>query len=177
MVLPGTWEFKLKRFTDGTRSKFKSRYCVRGNKQIEGVDPFDTYSQVVQWSTFRLVLTMVFANNWTTRQVDYPNIFGQVNLKEEVYIERPRGFLRNAKKDLVLLLLNSLYGLKQAFKSFFEKISEGLLERGFVQLKLDKHLFMKKYMICITYIDDTILAGLDAVTLEEVIKNLGITEE
>ena len=36
---------------------------------------------------------------------------------------------------------------------------------------------MKKYVICIIYIDDTILARLDAVALEEVIKSLGTAEE
>ena len=34
VVLPGTWEFKSKRLPDVTKSKFKSRYCVRGDKQI-----------------------------------------------------------------------------------------------------------------------------------------------
>ena len=36
---------------------------------------------------------------------------------------------------------------------------------------------MKKDMICIIYIYDTILAGPDTVALEEVVKILGITEE
>ena len=67
----------MKRLPSGTNSKVKSRYCVHGDKQIEGVDYFDTYAPVVQWSTVRLVITMVLANNWTTRQVDYTNAFAQ----------------------------------------------------------------------------------------------------
>ena len=88
--------------------------------------------------------------------------FVQADLYEEVYIEPPKGFLRKDKKDLVLRLLKTLYGLKQAPKSFFDKIPEGLIERGFEQSKLDKCLFMKKDIICVIYIDDTILAHLDA---------------
>ena len=62
-ILLGTWVFKLKRLSDETKSKFKSIYYVRGDKQIEGVDYFDTYASVIQWSTIRWVLTMVLVNN------------------------------------------------------------------------------------------------------------------
>ena len=104
------------------------------------MDYFETYAPVVQWSTIRLVLTMILANGWVTRQVDYTNDFTQAEIGEEVYIEPPKGFQRKDKKDLVLKLLKSLYGLRQAPKSFFDKLSSGLLERGFVQSNLDKCL-------------------------------------
>ena len=176
-ILPGTWAFKLKRLPDGSPSKFKARYCVRGDKQIEGVDYFDTYAPVVQWSTVRLVLTMVLANSWMTRQVDYTNAFAQADLKEEVYIEPPKGFERKDKLDMVLKLIKSLYGLKQAPKSFYDKLSEGLIERGFTQSEMDKCLFMKKDMVCVIYVDDTIFAGPSSKAIEEVILSLGIAAE
>ena len=118
-VLPGTWAFKLKRLPDGSPLKYKARYCVRGDKQVAGVDYFETYAPVVQWSTIRLVLTMVLENGWVIRQVDYTNAFTQVELQEEVYIDSPKGFQRKDKRYLVLKLLKSLYGLKHAPKSFF----------------------------------------------------------
>ena len=37
-VLPSTWAFRLKRYPGGSARKFKGRFCVRGDKQIEGVD-------------------------------------------------------------------------------------------------------------------------------------------
>ena len=169
--------FKLKRLPGGTKSKVKSRCCAHGDKQIEGVDYFDTYAPVVQWLTVRLVITMVLANNWTNRQVDYTNVFAQADLKKEVYIEPPKGFLRKDKKDSVLRLLKSVYGLKQTPKNFFDKISEGFIERGLEQSKLDKRLFMKNDMLCVICVVDTILAGLDDAALEEAIKSLGIAEE
>ena len=176
-ILPGTWAFKLKRLPDGSPLKYKARYCVRGDKQVPGVDYFEIYAPVVQWSTIRLVLTMVLANGWTTRQVDYTNAFTQAELKEDVYIEPPKGFQRKDKRDLVLKLLKSLYGLKQAPKSFFDKLTSGLLERGFVQSSLDKCLFMKKDLICVVYVDDTITAGPDSKDIEDLISSLGIAKE
>ena len=47
-ILKGTWALKLKRLPDGTPSKYKARYCVRGDLQTEGVDYFETYAPVVQ---------------------------------------------------------------------------------------------------------------------------------
>jgi hypothetical protein len=76
-VIKSTWVFKLKRLPDGSASKFKARYCVRGDMQQEGVDYFETYAPVVQWSTIRMILTLVLREGWSTRQVDYTNAFAQ----------------------------------------------------------------------------------------------------
>eukprot|EP00804_Cyclotella_cryptica_P001528 CCRYP_003749-RA/>CCRYP_003749-RA protein AED:0.13 eAED:-0.00 QI:0/0/0/1/0/0.33/3/0/1355 len=35
-VLPSTWAFRLKRFPNGLAKKFKARFCIRGDMQIEG---------------------------------------------------------------------------------------------------------------------------------------------
>ena len=177
-VLKGTWAFKLKRLPDGKPSKFKARYCCRGDMQREGVDFFETYAPVVQWSTVRMLLTMVLSKGWTTKQVDYTNAFAQADLADEVYLEQPRGFsaVRN-HVDNVLKLRKSLYGLRQAPRTFFEKLKAGLLERGFTQSEHDLCLFMKKDVICVVYVDDTILAGPDAAAIEREIKGLGVSAD
>jgi hypothetical protein len=51
-VLPSTWAFKCKRYPDGSIRKFKARFCARGDRQIEGVDFFDTFAPVINWTTF-----------------------------------------------------------------------------------------------------------------------------
>jgi hypothetical protein len=173
-ILKGTWAFKLKRLPDGTPLKYKARYCCRGDMQTEGIDYFDTYAPVVQWSTVRLVLTLALKHGWATRQVDYTNAFAQADIQEEVYIEPPRGFSGQDGLDKVLRLRKSLYGLKQAPKTFFDKLRAGLLERGFTQSHIDPCLFMKAGMICVVYVDDTILCGPDSAALEAEIKGLGV---
>ena len=66
-MLKGIWALKLKRLPNETPSKYKARYCVRGDLQTEGVDYFETYDSVVQWSTVRLVLIMILSNGWHTK--------------------------------------------------------------------------------------------------------------
>ncbi len=57
-ILPSTWAFKVKCYPDGSVKKFKGRFCAQGNKQIHGVDFFETYSSVVQWTTIQLILVL-----------------------------------------------------------------------------------------------------------------------
>jgi hypothetical protein len=76
--------------------------------------------------------------------VDYTNSFAQSETKETVYIEPLKLVGPKSGKDLVLLLLKSLYGRKQAPRTFYEKLRDGLLERGFTQSEIDPCLFLKK---------------------------------
>ena len=118
-ILQGTWAFKRKRFPDGRIRKLKARFCVRGDQQIEGVDFFESFAPVVQWSTVRLILILVLKFGLETRQVDFNNAFVQADCKEEVYVECPQGF-EPAEGDgnMVMKLNKSLYGLRQAPKTF-----------------------------------------------------------
>jgi hypothetical protein len=58
-VLKSTWAFKLKSLPDGIAYCHKARFCARGDLQKEGIDFFETYAPVVQWSTIRLLLSTV----------------------------------------------------------------------------------------------------------------------
>jgi hypothetical protein len=49
--LPSTWAFKIKWFPDGTVKKFKVHFCACGDQQKEGINFFETWAPVVQWST------------------------------------------------------------------------------------------------------------------------------
>jgi hypothetical protein len=111
---------------DGTPSKFRARFCVVGDLQQEVVAFFETYAPVYQWSTVRIIMTMVLHNGWATKQVNYTNAFAQVEMKETLYIEAPKLFGPKSGKYVVILLLKSLYGLKQARKKFYEKLRDVL---------------------------------------------------
>jgi hypothetical protein len=50
-ILPSTWAFKCNCFPDGRVQKLKARFCVRGDRQVEGVDFFLTFAPVVNWTT------------------------------------------------------------------------------------------------------------------------------
>jgi hypothetical protein len=57
-IVPSTWAFKCKRYPDGSVRKLKARFCVHGDKQVEGVDYFDTYAPVVTWTIVGILLIL-----------------------------------------------------------------------------------------------------------------------
>ncbi len=69
-VIPSTWAFKCKRYPDGRIKKFKACFCARGNKQLEGIDFFETYAPVVQWTTIRLMFILEILLGLKSKQGD-----------------------------------------------------------------------------------------------------------
>ena len=84
-VIQSTWAY-------GLVHKLKARFYVRGDMQIEGVDFFNTFAPVVQWATVRLLLNLSITLNLETVQVDYVSTLCQAPIKEDVYVELPRGW-------------------------------------------------------------------------------------
>jgi Reverse transcriptase (RNA-dependent DNA polymerase) len=168
-VLPSTWAFKCKRFPDGLIKKLKARFCVRGDKQLEGVDFFETFAPVVSWSTIRLMLILSLVLGLATRQVDYTAAFLHAPIDEDVYVEMPRGFSEPGK---VLKLKKSLYGLKQAPRNFFQHLKNKLERIGFTSSSADPCLFISERVICIVYVDDTLLFSPRQEYIDDVLSKL-----
>ena len=174
-ALPSTWAFRRKRYPDGSIRKLKARLCVRGDKQIEGVDFFETYAPVVQWTTIRLVLLLSLVFNWVTVQTDYSNAFAQATLEEDVYMELPKDFaVQDSTEDYVLRLRKTLYGLRQAPLSWYDHLKGHLEQRGFTQSKYDPCLFFDatKQILCLVYIDDVIWVAPDEARILKVLDSL-----
>ena len=167
-VLPSTWAFRCKRYPDGSVKKLKARFCVRGDRQVEGIDYFETFAPVVSWITVRLLLALSLVLGLVTRQVDYTAAFLHADIDKDpnwdglsdkeraqsgVYVEMPRGFGQPGK---VLKLKKSLYGLKQSPRNFFLHLKGKLEATGFHQSDADACLFISDRVICLVYVDDTL---------------------
>jgi hypothetical protein len=184
-VLPTTWAFKCKRYPDGTIRKFKARFCARGDRQIEGVDFFETFAPVVNWTTVRLLLIVSIILGLKTCQADYTAAFVQAPIdqppewdkmseeekaKSGVYVDMPRGFKQPGK---VLKLKRSLYGLRQAPRNFFQHLKTNLEAIGFKsQVDVDPCLFISDKVICLTYVDDTLFFSPKQEYIEEAMDKL-----
>ena len=118
-ILPSTWAFKIKRYPDRRVKKFKARFCARGDRQQEGIDYFETWAPVVQWSTVRIVMILAAKLGLISVQCDITTAFIHGRVKETIYVHQPRGFHRG-QGDEVLKLKRTLYGLKQSPRYFFK---------------------------------------------------------
>ena len=184
-VLPSTWAFKCKWFLSGLICKLKARFCAHSDWQIEGIDYFDTFSLVVNWTTVHLLLIMSIILGLSTKQADCTAAFLHApidhdpnweNMMEEecahsgIYVSMPCGFTQPGK---VLKLKRSLYGLKQSPKNFFSLLKNKLESCGFSAIEdIDPCLFISDKVICLTYVDDLLFFSLQAQYIDEAIAQL-----
>eukprot|EP00957_Ditylum_brightwellii_P209261 15361015-Ditylum_brightwellii.AAC.1 len=89
-VFGSTWAFKVKRFPNRTINKLKVCLCACRDQQIEGVDGFDTYTPVVNFSTVCLLLVMSIRLGWSLAQINYKAAFDDAAVEEEIYVEMPQ---------------------------------------------------------------------------------------
>ena len=168
-VIPSTWAFKIKRYPDERLRKFKARFCVRGDRQEEVVDYFESYAPVVSWATVRMLMRIAIKEGWKSRQVDFQNAFAQAPIREEVYINMPPMFGESSKNTL-MKLNKSLYGLVQAPLTWYDRLKKELERLGFEPSERDPCLFYRKDMIALVYVDDVVFFGKDIEKMDEVIQ-------
>ena len=67
--LGSKWIFKRKMKADGTIEKYKARLVIKGYKQKEGLDYFDTYSPVTRITSIRMILAIAALRNFRVHQM------------------------------------------------------------------------------------------------------------
>ena len=157
-VLGSKWVFKVKRDQDGNITKFKARYVVKGYMQRLGVDYTNTYANVADIDTIRLLLAMACFYDWECDTVDIVTAFLNGDLEEEVYMDQIEGFEEDPTRKKVCMLLKSIYGLKQAPRTWQQSFYKHLRKLGFTQLRTDSAVFIRRTngipVIIMIYVDD-----------------------
>lgn len=106
------WVFKLKRNSDGSINRYKSRLVSKGFHQQYGIDFEETFSLVIKPPIVKFILPLAVQFNWPLRQLDVSNAFLYGYLREEVYMMQPLGYVDSMYPNHVCGLWKSLYGLK-----------------------------------------------------------------
>ena len=157
------WVFRNKLDEDGIVTRNKARLVAKGYSQEEGIDYDETFAPVARLEAIRMFLAFAAYSNFKVYQMDVKSAFLNGELEEEVYVEQPPGFIDPELEDFVYLLFKALYGLKQAPRTWYDTLSEFLLENGFTRGVIDKTLFHKKHkndiILVQVYVDDIIFGS------------------
>ncbi|KAJ9545582.1 hypothetical protein OSB04_025289 [Centaurea solstitialis] len=157
------WIFKNKKDEDGIVTRNKARLVAKGFKQQAGIDYDEIFAPVARIEAIRIFLAYAAHKNFTVYQMDVKTAFLNGELKEEVYVTQPKGFVDRTKPNHVYILDKALYGLKQAPRAWYDHLSNALLDNGFYKGKIDPTLFIKTkgddILLVQIYVDDIIFGS------------------
>nr|GFB74831.1 retrovirus-related Pol polyprotein from transposon TNT 1-94 [Tanacetum cinerariifolium] len=108
------WIYKVKLDELGGILKNKARLVVRGYRQEEGIDFEELFAPVARLEAIRIFLAYAAHKNMVVYQMDVKTAFLNGNLREDVYVIQPDGFVDSDNPNHVYKLKKALYGLKQA---------------------------------------------------------------
>lgn len=159
------WVFKTKLNEEGNVEKHKARLVAKGYAQNYGIDYTEVFAPVARLDTVRTILAVAAKSSWDVFQLDVKSAFLHGELKEDVYISQPEGFIISGEEEKVYKQKKALYGLKQAPRAWFSRIEAYFLRENFERCPSEHTLFTKskegKFIIVSLYVDDLIFSGND----------------
>ena len=119
--IDSTWACKKK--SNGT---LRGRLNARGYKQIavQHYDSSSIHAPVTNATSIRVIMVLMIMAGWVANVVDVKGAFlhGEFTTGEDMFMEVPRGFEKHYEGNVLLRLLKTIYGLKQAAMAFWKML-------------------------------------------------------
>ncbi|GJW44272.1 retrovirus-related pol polyprotein from transposon TNT 1-94, partial [Tanacetum coccineum] len=139
MIISLKWIYKVKIDEYGDVLKNKARLVVKGYRQEEGIDFDKSFAPAARIEVIRIFIANAASKNMTIYQMDVKTTFLNDELKEEVYVSQPEGFVDPDHPTHVYRLKKALYVDPTLFTQ-----------------KTGKHILLVQI-----YVDDIIFASTD----------------
>nr|GEY99196.1 hypothetical protein [Tanacetum cinerariifolium] len=136
MIIALMWIYKVELDEYGDVLKNKTRMVAKGYRQEDGIDFEESFAPVARIEAIRIFIANAVSKNMTVYQMDVKTAFLNGELKEEVYVSQPKGFVDPDHLTHVYRLKKALYGLKQAPLAWKTYSS-----RSLVQIYVDDIIF------------------------------------
>nr|GEX23726.1 ribonuclease H-like domain, reverse transcriptase, RNA-dependent DNA polymerase [Tanacetum cinerariifolium] len=148
-----------------TSSEF-TQYCKENGisrvARIE-IDFEEVFAPVARMETVRLLLAIAANNKWEVHHLDVKSAFLHGDLKEEVCVTQPEGFIKRQDNGKVYRLIKALYGLRQAPRAWNIKLDNTLNSLNFKKCALEQAIDTKtskdSTLLIGVYVDDLIITG------------------
>ncbi|KAG7556749.1 Reverse transcriptase RNA-dependent DNA polymerase [Arabidopsis suecica] len=172
------WVFVRKRNENNEIVRHKARLVPQGFSQRPGIDYEETYSTVVDATTFRFLISLAIRENLDLRLMDVVTAYLYGPLDNEIYMRLPEGIElkdkdKKGSRDQYCIRLNkSLYGLKQSGRMWYNRLIE-YLKKEFEMKDLGKTKFCLGLQL--EYVNNGILVHQKAYT-EKVLKRFNMDQ-
>nr|GEU41349.1 hypothetical protein [Tanacetum cinerariifolium] len=144
MIITLKWIYKVKLDEYGDVLKKKARLVAKGYRQEEGINFVESFVPVARIEAIRIFIANAASKIMTIYQMDVNTAFLNGELKEEVYVSQPEGFVDLDHPTHVYRLKKALYGLKQAPQAWYDTLSRFLLDNSFSKGAVDPTLLTRK---------------------------------
>nr|GEX42460.1 retrovirus-related Pol polyprotein from transposon TNT 1-94 [Tanacetum cinerariifolium] len=163
--------FQVKTNEFGGVLKNKARLVAQGFRQEEGIDFEESFSPVAKIEVIYIFIANAAYKNMMIFQMDVKMTFLNGELKEEVYVSQPEGFVDQDNPSHVYKLKKALYGLKQAPRAWYDMLSSFRISQHFSKGVVDPTLFTRKagndLLLVQIYVDDIIFASTNTALCNE----------
>nr|GEV63000.1 ribonuclease H-like domain-containing protein [Tanacetum cinerariifolium] len=133
--------YKVKLDQYGDFFKFKARLVVKGYRQEEGMNFEESFAPVTRIEDIRIFIENATSKNMIIYHMDVKTTFLNGELKEEVYVSQPEGFINPDHPTHVYHLKKDLYGLKQAPRACYNTLSRSKLDEDPLGILVDQTQF------------------------------------
>ncbi|GJS43694.1 retrotransposon protein, putative, ty1-copia subclass [Tanacetum coccineum] len=142
-VVKSKWIYKKKTDMDGKVHIYKARLVAKGYTQTYDVDYEETFSPIADIRAIRILIAIAAFYDYKIWKMDVKTAFLNGFLEEEIYMEQPEGFINPNHPRKVCKLQRSIYGLKQASRSWNKRFDEEIKNTQEVKTYLGKCFSMK----------------------------------
>ncbi|GJU11757.1 retrovirus-related pol polyprotein from transposon TNT 1-94 [Tanacetum coccineum] len=139
-------EFKrleVKTDESGRVLKNKARLVAQRFRQEKGIDFEESFAPVARIEAIRIFVANAAHKNMIIYQMDVKMAFLNGELKEEVYVSQPEGFVDQDNPSHVYKLKKALYGLKHAPRAWYDMLSSFFISQKFAKGAVDATLFTR----------------------------------
>ncbi|GJV33754.1 putative ribonuclease H-like domain-containing protein [Tanacetum coccineum] len=157
------WILKNKRDARGIVVRNKARLVAQGHRQEEDINYDEVFAPVAKIEAIRLFLSFASYMGFLVYQMDVKSAFLYREINEEVYVTQPKGFEDPHFPKHVYKVVKALYGLHQAPRAWYARLSTFLLKYNYRRGTIEKTLFIKKnskdIILVQVYVDDIIFGS------------------
>jgi hypothetical protein len=121
-VVGTKWVFRNKQDEHGVVTRNKARLVAKGYSKVEGLDFVETYAPIARLESIYILLAYATYHGFKLYKMDVKSAFLNGPIKDELYVEQPLGFEDSEYPNHVYKLLNALYGLNQAPRSWYVSV-------------------------------------------------------